>query len=586
MRRAPLVALCTALSIALLVAIVENFGLGSKTLLGFWDCVFTPGPAPYTLRASGVVPGGAAALGGLHDGDTIDLRKLKMSARGALLFQGIAGRTYDLPVERSGGTVLARVRPTTTYEINATEKTVGTLLFLFASALGIICAWLVTFRARRQAESLLLCLMLIAVFSTVLNPSSVALSYAPATALQYLIYGLSYTLPSVLTILLARRFGARGIVRRVLEGVGLTAAIAVFGASALAAIGIASLVVDPSPFVLGVTFLAITPVPSFLAFVVGVYATITSERMLRSRCAWLTLPRIAGVAGSLVCNVGEAYTTTWQVYVAFSIASSTFLLTGAVAVTYAVLQRRVLDIGFVLNRAFVFAGTSVVIVASFVLLEWALGTFLSDASHATGVVANAGLALVLGLSMSFIHRRVDSFVDFVFFHRRHEHEQALRNFAKAAAFATDVDALLDLAIARMREHTGAIELAILIECEGGYRAERSFGDDPPLFVDVNDAAVLAMKATMKPLDPHREQSALRSDLVVPMGARGRLVGAIACGARESGESYAPDEIDALVEFASGIAAAYDALAHDKAERHRDDEIVEELRALRLALERR
>lgn len=47
--------------------------------------------------------------------------------------------------------MLARVRPTTTYEINATEKTAGTLLFLFASALGIICVWLVMFRARRQA---------------------------------------------------------------------------------------------------------------------------------------------------------------------------------------------------------------------------------------------------------------------------------------------------------------------------------------------------------------------------------------------------------------------------------------------------
>ena len=84
MRRAPLVALCAALSIALLVAIVGNFGLGSKTLLGFWDCVFTPGPAPYTLRSSGVVPGGASALGSLHDGDTIDLRKLDMSAHAAL----------------------------------------------------------------------------------------------------------------------------------------------------------------------------------------------------------------------------------------------------------------------------------------------------------------------------------------------------------------------------------------------------------------------------------------------------------------------------------------------------------------------
>ncbi len=71
-----------------------------------------------------------------------------------------------------------------------------------------------------------------------------------------------------------------------------------------------------------------------------------------------------------------------------------------------------------------------------------------------------------------------------------------------------------------------------------------------------------------------------------MGARGRLIGAIACGARESGESYAPDEIDALLEFAGGIAAAYDGLAYDRAERRRDDEIVEELRALRLAIERR
>jgi len=53
MRRAPLVALCAALSIALLVAIVENFGLGSKTLVSFWDCLFTPGPVSYTLRASG-----------------------------------------------------------------------------------------------------------------------------------------------------------------------------------------------------------------------------------------------------------------------------------------------------------------------------------------------------------------------------------------------------------------------------------------------------------------------------------------------------------------------------------------------------
>ena len=578
--------MCAALSVALVAAIVENFGFGSNTLVGFWDGLFTPGPAPYTLRASGVVPGGASALAGLRDGDSIDLRKLGAGTRSAILFQGIAGRTYDVPVERAGGVAIVRIRPTTTYEVNAVEKTGVTLLFLFASALGIACAWLVTFRAKRRTESVLLCLILIAVFSNVATPSNLAIPYAPVTALQYLIYGVSATLPAVLTILLARRYGARGIVRLVLEVVGYSAATAVLGAFAVAALGIATLVVDPSPFVLGAPFLAIIAVPSFLALVVGAYATMTSERLQRSRCAWLTLPLMAGLAGFFVSVVGQAWATTWQAYIAWACAGGALLLSGAVAVTYAVLQRRVLDIGFVLNRALVFAGMSAVIVSSFVLLEWVLGTLLSNASHATGLVANAGLALVLGLSMSFLHRRVDAFVDFVFFHRRHENERALRDFAKFAAFVTDADALLDHAIARVRAHTDAIEATILIERDGAYHSERSFGDAPPLIADANDAAVLAMKATMKPLDPHSERSALKCDLVVPMGARGRLIGAIACGARESGESYAPDEIDALLEFASGIAAAYDSLAHDRAERRRDDEIVQELRALRLAIERR
>ena len=42
----------------------------------------------------------------------------------------------------------------------------------------------------------------------------------------------------------------------------------------------------------------------------------------------------------------------------------------------------------------------------------------------------AGLALALGLSMRFLHHRVDSFVDSVFFRKRHDNERALRRFAR------------------------------------------------------------------------------------------------------------------------------------------------------------
>ena len=95
----------------------------------------------------------------------------------------------------------------------------------------------------------------------------------------------------------------------------------------------------------------------------------------------------------------------------YVVTNIVLLLTYA-AVTYAVLQRRVLDTQFVIGRALVFGTISTLVVASFVLLEWLLGHVLEGVSHTAGLAANVGLALALGLSMRFIHRLVDTFVDF------------------------------------------------------------------------------------------------------------------------------------------------------------------------------
>jgi len=42
---------------------------------------------------------------------------------------------------------------------------------------------------------------------------------------------------------------------------------------------------------------------------------------------------------------------------------------------------------------------------------------------------------------------------------------------------------------------------------------------------------------------------MRGALAPPMLARGRLLGAIVLGERIGGEAYAPDEIEALLQFA-------------------------------------
>jgi GAF domain-containing protein len=237
-----------------------------------------------------------------------------------------------------------------------------------------------------------------------------------------------------------------------------------------------------------------------------------------------------------------------------------FTLLGALAVTYALLKRRVLDIEFVLSRTLVVATISLIVVAAFVLLEWLLGTVLAGASHATGLVANGLLALLLGLSMDYIHKRVDAFIDTLFFRKRRDDEQALRDFSKEAGYVTDSEALLDQAIAKIERHTDARGAALLLDGESAYAATRAFGN-VSLSADENDAAILALKTWHKPLDPHRYATALHGALALPMLVRGQLLGVVLVGERARGEAYAPDEVDALALFSQGVGSALDSLAH-------------------------
>lgn len=240
-------------------------------------------------------------------------------------------------------------------------------------------------------------------------------------------------------------------------------------------------------------------------------------------------------------------------------------LGGALAVTYALLRRRVLDIDFIVSRTLVVAMLSLLVVGSFALLEWLLGTMLAGVSHATGWIANAALALVLGLSLNPMQKRVDAFIDLVFFRKRHEDERALRDFAKESGYITDAAALLDQTLDKLRRHTDARDAAILIESAGTYAAVRCYGGASSPTVDENDPAVLALKAWHRPLDPHRCGGAMLGALSLPLLARGRLLGAIVLGERVGGEAYAPDEIEALSQFAHGVGSSLEVLAL-----HRDD----------------
>jgi len=328
--------------------------------------------------------------------------------------------------------------------------------------------------------------------------------------------------------------------------------------------GLTTLRFDPLHFGQTSNSLGLSSVVGFvtsIAVIIVVSSAVASAAPAeRSRVGWLLLPIPIAIGVELFGNVLPAFSHSWVVQESLTVISAVSPLLGAAAVTYALLRRRVLDFEFVISRTVVVATVSLIVVAAFTLLEWLLGTVLAGIGRTGGIVANAALALGLGLSLRYIHRRVDALVDVTLFRKRHEDERALLDFSKEAAFVTNTDALLDCTISIVHDHTDARNAALYLDGAGSYRTARSFGDNAQASVDENDGAILALKTWHKPLDPHRCSTSLRGALAVPMLGRGHLLGVLLLGERAGGEAYANDEIEALSEFAHGVGSALDSLS--------------------------
>jgi hypothetical protein len=315
-------------------------------------------------------------------------------------------------------------------------------------------------------------------------------------------------------------------------------------------------------------WLVVSAGPSLAALVCGLLAIREARGNERSRLVWATgslsilylSPLVAFFLNVYVAGVSVSWTVTNTAY-----------FVAAIGLMYSLLGRRLLDVGFVLNRAAVFTTVSLVVVGSFTLAEWALGGWLASESRGTNVLVSGALALALGLSIHPIHVRVDRLIDASFFRKRHEAEQALRAFAKEAAFITDPDIIVTRArdILERKTDCSWVDIALF---DGAGR----FGG-----IDENDPAIVTLRTSHQIVNLNAVESVLRGEFAFPMSARGRLVGVLAIGPKRLGESYAPDEREAIGELAHGVGIALDVLSarHEHARDDRLDAILESNRAI-------
>ncbi|HET9031019.1 MAG TPA: hypothetical protein VFN49_12670, partial [Candidatus Aquilonibacter sp.] len=110
-----------------------------------------------------------------------------------------------------------------------------------------------------------------------------------------------------------------------------------------------------------------------------------------------------------------------------------------VTVAYAVLRHRVIDVNFVLNRAFTYGILSVFVIAVVSVLDWTFSRALSE--YHLAVVAELGATIVIGFLLDRINKIIESGVERVFFRHRREAERYLRNAADALPYAIEESAV-------------------------------------------------------------------------------------------------------------------------------------------------
>jgi hypothetical protein len=287
-----------------------------------------------------------------------------------------------------------------------------------------------------------------------------------------------------------------------------------------------------------------------------VAAYVQGEIAERPRRRWVFLMLGVGlvaVALDVGLNTIIGYSRAVDIGALMAIGSVPFGL------AYAILRHRVLDVGFILNRAVVYGAVSAIVVGGFVILETLASTYVHVGGPSGGIVLQLLVALALGFSIRAIHGRVDRVVDRVLFRQRHADQAAIVTLTHDVHYMTDPDVVLERCVQTAIRHAHVDQAGIWLRGPRGSYVPRHATFPQPTAVDENDPAIVAMRARRVVVDLGSLDSTLPGAVALPMIVRGELAGTLVCGAKQQGESYAPDETAALRDMATATGLALDAL---------------------------
>ncbi|MHB8462223.1 MAG: hypothetical protein ACYDA1_06225 [Vulcanimicrobiaceae bacterium] len=552
--------------VTLVVVVLFYVPIGHVDLAERWgEGTYGVDVTPTSLVVIDVEPGSSAAAAGIRIGDTIEARV--GSRQAALLRAPYVGQTADVTFLRDGRSYRAHLVAIPTPNFDIGSRVSGLLPFLPATVFLVVACMLVF--VRPDVMTWAYYIYAVGFFGT--GPPFMYWAHTMNSVLYAIVAFVMSTLLGPLAILplpiFLLRFprgtaeGWRAPVERWVWGLIVVSSIIVILDWLRVHAG--HNVPSWQPWIdNGLPLLCF--VLSALLFVKN-YKTATPE--VRQRLGFLSIGVIVAFLAYAVYYVPGIPFVVGQI---FGVAA----VLGPITVAYAVFRHRVLDVGFVLNRAAVYGVISLLIIAAISVLDWLTSNMISAARLATAV--NLLVTVGIGFLLDRINRTVTRVVDTLFFSDRRRAEEYVRKAAAALPYATKEASITDGLInipseafslsaatlyRRSDDGTGYVGVAT---SEQTPHAPRAFDADHLLVRMLRaDESIVWLDSVRSHLDA--ENTAVYV-VALPVTVRHDVVSFVLYGAHTNGSQLDPEEIAMLQELAREAARAYD---HVEAVRMRD-----------------
>ncbi|MBI4295372.1 MAG: response regulator [Chloroflexi bacterium] len=251
----------------------------------------------------------------------------------------------------------------------------------------------------------------------------------------------------------------------------------------------------------------------------------------------------------------------------------------ALLVGYAILRHRLLNLRFVIRRGLVYSSLMIIITAIYLIAVFFLQrAFQERAGYSTLITALVVAVFVAALFLPF-RNLMQRLVDRLFSRERQDYQDMLRSAGKAMTGILNLEELTNATMDLVNKtiHVKNMSLFVLeggdYVCHPQLRKGHSVQDNSELKLKKDNPIITYLATQNRPLvveemgtlpqfrslwkEERRLLDTLSAHVLLPLKARGQLVGYLVLGPKPSEEPYSSDELDLLSMLANQMSVAVD-----------------------------